>query len=294
VSGRSATVAAADALTLPVRVDDPDELARLAAWRARGVDDETAACCLLAGRLDRMIDDRRARHRHVVVACLPKCASTYLDALLVHATGFRRYLLNTTGHDTERNIDARSIPMFLAGDTVSQEHMRATRENVRLLARLGVRPVVLVRDLLDLLVSMRDHAAREPGRGPAGHVPADFARWPPADRLELIVRFATPWLLTMVTSWLDAARELPTLWLRYDDVVGRPAETVGRVLDHVGVAVPRARIDEAVGRVDPATTRFNRGVSGRGRAELTEGQRSAVRAAAAAYRGTYDLSIVGL
>ena len=108
------------AVTLPVRVMDPEDLGRLSAWRGRGVDEETATFCLMMRRLERIIIANRDRRRHVLIACMPKSASTFLRTVLVEATGFESYLLNTAGSDTERNIDARSIPMFLSRDTVSQ------------------------------------------------------------------------------------------------------------------------------------------------------------------------------
>ena len=249
---------------------------------------------MTADAIDRLIDAERDRCRHVVVACMPKSASTFLCSLLAEATGYRPYLLNTLGHDTERTIDRLSIPTFLRRDTVSQEHMRATRENVRLLARMGVRPVVLVRDLMDVIVSACDHSEQVAGSGPAAHLPSDFDRWSREDRLWLVVRMGTPWFLNLVTSWIDAASRLDTLWITYDDVVGDTAATVRRALEHAGVVSDEGRIDAAIAGVDPSTTRLNRGVSGRGRAELSAPQQAAVREIADVYRGAYDLSIIGL
>jgi hypothetical protein len=103
-----------------------------------------------------------------------------------------------------------------------------------------------------------------------------------------------PWHLTFVSSWLDAQRELPVLWVSYEDVVQRTASTVARILDHAGVERKPADIERLAAEVDLENVRFNRGLSGRGESELTGAQRQAVRDLAAVYRGAYDFSLIGL
>lgn len=272
----------------------PAERDAIERHRAAGVDDTTIGVCLAHDRIDELIDRHRDLCRHIVVACMPKSASTYFCRALVNVTGFAPYLLNTAAGDTERNIDRASIPMFLRRDTVSQEHMRATASNVTLLRRMGIRPVVLVRDIFDVIVSACDHGEREHGSGPAAHMPPDFARWSRDERLWFIVRMGTPWFLSLVTSWIDAAKELDCLWVTYDEATGRTAAAVAAVLRHVGVAADQRRLAAGIAATAGDRTRFNRGQPGRGRTELTPAHRAAVREIAASHRGRYDLSKIGL
>lgn len=272
-----------------------DDRTAYARWQSQQVDSAIADLCLAGRVIDALIVQHRHRHPHIVVACFPKSASTFLNAALVHVTGYRSYLLNTAGYDNERNIDRLAVPMFLAQPTVSQEHMRATQPNLALLEALDLRPVVLVRNLFDCIISSRDHALNESIIGPNAHAPRTFAAWPSEEQNWFLIRMAAPWYLTFYTSWLDAAKNLPTLFITYEQVVHHAADTVAAILDHTGINnFPRANIERSLAAFSAAGTRLNQGVSGRGCAELSPAQQQALRDLASVYRNTYDLSRIGL
>jgi hypothetical protein len=287
--------------TVALRIDA--EADRVDDWRRRGADDATIAFCAAIGNLDQIIDANVGRKHHILVSSFPKSASTYLNKLLLRVTGFRQYWLNSAGHDNERNLELTAVPMFLAQHTVTQDHMRATLANVVLLQRMQIRPIVLVRNIFDVIVSSRDHS-RTPGnpgnsgggeiRGPNAHTPADFTTWSDEDQAWFIIRMGLPWYFTFLASWQDAQRALPVLWINYEDVVQRTAATVERILQHAGVNLPDVDIERLVTGVPLDNVRFNRGVSGRGVLELSAPQQQAVRDLASAYRGACDFSMIGL
>jgi hypothetical protein len=281
----------ADAL---VRLTEPADVAYLQAWRAETGDEDIAASCAVTRILDRIIDRWRGRRHHVLVSSFPKSASTFLHEVLTGATGFRTHLLHATGQDNERNIEPHRVPLFMARHTVSQEHMRATRRNTELLRRMGVRPVVLVRNLFDVLVSSGDHAVSEGAVGPVSHAPPDLPSWPPDRRLDYLARMAAAWYLSLYASWIDASKELDVLWITYDEVVSDTAHTARRVLEHSGVEADDEAIRTALARVDPKRTRFNKGVAGRGAQAFKADQVNMVRMAGAAYGPGYDFSRIGL
>ncbi|HWB20300.1 MAG TPA: sulfotransferase domain-containing protein [Phycisphaerales bacterium] len=272
----------------------PDDLSALSRWIAAGVNDLTQSLCMAGRQIDRVIDDHAADHPHIVIACFPKSASTFLATFMAAATGFRSYLLNTSGYDNERNIDRLSIPMFLAQPTVSQEHMRATVPNVAILKRMSIRPVVLVRNIFDCIISSRDHARSQSIVGPNAHVPHDFASWPIEAQDWFIVRMGVPWYLTFFASWMDASNQLPVLWLTYESLIGDPVKSALAIADHVGISLSASVAERSLQSIDPLAIRLNTGVSGRGERELSPSQMNAVRETAGVYRGYYDLSMIGL
>ncbi|MBT8484806.1 MAG: hypothetical protein HKO59_15105 [Phycisphaerales bacterium] len=239
----------------------------------------------------RLARTRGRDHPHIVIACFPKSGSTFLATTLARATGFRPYLLNPIGHDTERDIRPLSIPMFLTQPTVSQEHMHARTENVRWLRLLGVRPVVLVRDVFDAVVSARDHVAPPGARGPAAHPPPDEND--PSVRQDLAIRAGVPWMIDFFTSWRAARAKLDVHFVTYDELVADPIATIERIFTHVGMRVPATQISDALASIRPSEVRFNRGRGGRGRLELTPAEIRLVEDIAGTERDA-DLSMIGL
>ena len=262
--------------------------------RERGADENTVRLCLGMSLLDRIIESNRGRKSHVFVTSFPKSGSTFLHRLALSATGYVDYLLDHFSEDQQQSVVLQWTPMFLAQNTVTQIHAFATAPNVRTLKQLWVKPVVLVRDLFDTLVSLRDHMVREDHIIPHAQVPAEFKLWSSEDQFWFIVRMITPWYLSFFASWRKSASELSVLWVKYERLVSDPAGTLQAVLEHSGVEIPSEGIANAIAQSDPARTRFNVGISGRGRQLLSQAQQQAVLQVAAAYRGAVDFSMIGI
>lgn len=280
--------------TLVLAMDSVDEIERVNAWRSWGASDDVIFTCAVNRRIERLAEVMAPEHRHILVASFPKAASTYLNNLLVEATGFRSYLLNTAGYDNERNIDPASIPMFMSLDTVSQEHMRATRPNRAWLQRMQIRPVVLVRNIFDALVSALDFVMQGHVVGPNAHLPPGFQQWSSSDQLWFMARMAAPWYLNFFASWQDAQHDLPTIWITYEDVTQHGVQTIARIARHTGVPIDSARAEHAIATADLQLSRFNCGRSGRGTQTFSQAQRQCVCDQAAAFCGVYDFSMIGL
>jgi hypothetical protein len=275
-------------------LDDPDDHRWVRGWRAEGANEDTVACCAVTRIHDRVIRRNQPLGRHVLVTSFQKSASTFLCDVLVRATGFKLHLLHATGRDNERNAEIQRLPLFLIRDTVSQEHMRATIPNIDLLRRMGVRPVVLVRNIFDALVSLRDHWLGEEPVSPIAHVPAGYATWSGEAQLWFVVRLATPWYLNFHASWMERGNQVKALWVGYDEVVSQTADAVARITEHSALQIQRADIDRAISAVELSKVRFNRGISGRGCAVLSAPQQQAVRDIAAAFNGACDFAGIGL
>lgn len=262
--------------------------------RARGADDATVQLCLGMSRLDEIIENNRDRKKHVVVFSFPKSGSTYLHRLLLASTGYVDYLLDHCSEDHQQTLVQQWAPMFLAQNTVSQIHAFATAPNMRLIKTLGIRPVVMVRNLFDALVSLRDHIMNEDYVIPVAQIPIEFREWSQTDQFWFLARMAAPWYLNSFVSWQRAAKTNSVLWTRYDELVADPFSTIKRVLAHATITCDEHRIRKAIAECDPRTVRFNVGVSGRGASLLSPAQQRAIRETAAVYRDTCDFSMVGL
>ena len=277
----------------PVQIDDK-MMAMVRSLRARGADDDIVQLCLGMSRLESIIQAHRNRKRHVVVFSFPKSGTTYLHRLILKCTGFVDYLLDHCSEDQQQCLVQQWAPLFLSQNTVSQIHAFATAPNLRMIQKLGIRPVVMVRNLFDVLVSLRDHILNEDHVIPVAQIPIEFREWSEQDQLWFLVKVATPWYLNSFVSWQRASRQLNVLWMTYEQLIADPQKAVRLVLEHSDVPVDPDRIRQAIGNIDPNTTRFNVGVSGRGTRVFSTEQMAEVRATAAVFKNAFDFPLIGI
>ncbi|HSM15801.1 MAG TPA: sulfotransferase domain-containing protein, partial [Gemmatimonadales bacterium] len=182
--------------------------------------------------------------------------------------------------------------------TVTQQHVRATGPNLELMHWFGIRPVVLVRNLFDTVVSIRDYLFTEGfNKFPSLYVTEQMADLTRERQFDLLILHALPWYFNFYVSWFDTCRQnsIDALWLRYDDLIQDWAGGIRQVLDFYHIQAPEQDIHATLERLhagDPSEVRINVGVSGRGN-DLTEPQRDRIREQAACYPWV-DFTAVGI
>ena len=217
---------------------------------------------------------------HIVLACQPKSGSTFLRNVLVEVTGFRDLYLC---HHTELASQDLFYPVLLeyaVKPTVTHQHVRATRANVQLAEAFGIRPVVLVRNLYDVIVSLRDFFSDGAVHGTLLDTD-EWMRSTPERQADLLIDLVVPWHLEFLAGWQRVAAEkrLPVMWMTYEEMVADKPAAVRNVLSFQGLGTTNERIEAALRKVEsqPVRNRFNRGISGRGNKGLsveTKGQDS--------------------
>lgn len=228
------------------------------------------------------------RARCLFVTAMPKSGSTLLVKALAEATGYIELFLGAD-HLNEQDLYLPKLVDAWSMNVVCHQHTRATRANLALMREFAIRPVVLVRDLADALVSLCDHLESESAETPVLNVGPDFIARPRAARLDMVIDLAAPWYLQFFAGWQTA--DIDRLLLRYEDLAADKAGTVARVL-----AFHKLEADglaDAVARAEGAETRFNRGVPGRGRQQMTAEQRARLAALGRHFPGV-DLTPIGL
>jgi Sulfotransferase domain len=233
--------------------------------------------------------------RHLFIACVPKSASTFLKDLLVNLTGYRDLFMVYAAGQNEHEIYLPTLRECAHLDTVTQQHCRASDANVHLMQAFGIRPVVLVRNIFDSVMSLLDfynHGAFQNSYFSAG--------WPMLDeetKIDLLIENVIPWYLQFVASWDLAERQkrLEVLWLSYEDLVADKPSSVQKVLEFYGLGAPRRGIEQRIGELESEgrKIRFNKGVTGRGRLGLKDRQKAQIRRLIRYYPST-DFVRIGL
>jgi hypothetical protein len=243
---------------------------------------------------------RKLRSRDVrclMIVAMPKTSSTFLSHILGRLLGWEHSYFASDYYNLEQELYRPRIVDAFGRGTVVQQHFRANTPNLQLLKRYGIRPTVLVRDVFDIVASLRDHLNQERQDNiPSLYVPAEFRTFTPEAQFDFIIRFFGPWLLSFYASWVAAERDgrAELLWIRYEDCLPDYTDVVRRIARHYGVTTTDEAIAAALRNPGQrATRRFNQGVAGRGRSLLSSAQIAELETMARCYP-SIDFAPIGI
>lgn len=212
------------------------------------------------------------QQRCIFIACFPKSGSTYMARLLeaaTHRSGLKAaYLM---GHN-EQNIDEKALARCVRKLSVVQQHTQGGDCNVNLLAKFHLQPIILTRNLPDIAISLLDHLhLHQHTRNPMAFAPGNFFDWPQEEQLRWIIWAYMPWYFSFYQSWKTNGSRVNALWVEFNDMISRPVEVVGGLLQKMGLPCDMKALEQSS---DPHNsgkhTRINKGVAGRGSQLSTE------------------------
>ena len=211
---------------------------------------------------------------YVFVACMPRTGSTFLTETLCELTGFKRVELTDAYAENEQELDVPRLLDAWSYGSVTQQHVVANARTVELMRDFGIRPVVLVRDLVDVVASIRHFLLTEGcGKWPTFFTTDErFRQLDEAAQYEQIVELGLPWYFDFFVSWVGVAQQgtLETLWLRYEDAVADWPGALRRIAEYYGLEARPAAIEAALARTTAraSSLRLNKGAPGLGRSAL--------------------------
>lgn len=212
----------------------------------------------------------------LLLAFAPKAAGTY----------FRQAAINAIGGQLVRGAHAQGgrdgtpyLPNFLAcyldadaPPAVMHLHMQALDANRHFIDALGLKPVIMLRSLPDLLASFWDMLDADPAARAEGlncRIPADFAALSRAQKSAFMIDVIAPWYASYFATWKAFSDDAPdaVCVLRYQDFRVSPADALHKALRHAGFSVSAAACEHALAQVwaERANHRYNKAVPGRGR-----------------------------
>jgi tetratricopeptide (TPR) repeat protein len=234
--------------------------------------------------------------RHIFIACVPKSASTFLKNLLVNLTAFQDVFMVYAAGQNEHELYLPTVREFAHFDTVTQQHCRASDANVQIMQAFEIRPVVLVRNIFDSVMSLLDFYNKS-GAFWNSYFRADFLSLDEETKIDLLIDNVIPWYFQFVASWdlVEKQRRLDIHWLTYEDLIADKPAAVLDLLKFYGLGAPRKSLEAKIRETESQERkiRFNKGVAGRGQTGLSERQKARVRELAR-YYPTTDFGRIGL
>jgi hypothetical protein len=213
----------------------------------------------------------------LLFAFAPKAAGTFLRSAAIEAVGGQlvRVVHAQGGRDAQPYL-----PIFIAyyqgglceGPLVAHLHMQALPANRHFLEALGIRPIIMLRPIPDMLASYWDMlAASEEARAEGLNcpIPAEFPEFGKGEKADFMIDMIAPWYVGYFATWLDFARERPedVCVLNYAEFTADPAAVLQRALSHADLPRSRDACQAALDLAwkDRGNLRFNKGAAGRGR-----------------------------
>jgi hypothetical protein len=214
-------------------------------------------------------------HECIVIACMPKSGSTFLSSALSKLVGSKTYFFPTYGGGrNEQNFYPPALIDIYGKKSVSQIHLKATEANLRLIEKFSVKPIILVRNIFDVVISLRDHFHNESTSVPFVWANDKFFELDESVQLDFIIELAIPWYINFYVSWFAVYKEgiVNPIWLTYEEVITDPKVKLRFIMDSYSIKKSDEEIENALQQVGRKKVRFNKGVSGRGYQMLTETQ----------------------
>ena len=219
----------------------------------------------------------------LLLAFAPKAAGTYFRQAAIHATGGQ--LVRGT-HAQGGRDGTPYLPNFLAcyldaeaPPAIMHLHMQALAANRHFIETLGLKPVIMLRSLPDLLASFWDMLDADPAARAEGlncRIPADFAALGHAQKSAFMIDVIAPWYASYFATWKAFCDDAPgeVCVLHYQGFRDRPADALHKALTHAGFSVSTAGCEHALAQVwaARASHRYNKAVPGRGREYFSPSQ----------------------
>lgn len=233
--------------------------------------------------------------KHIFIACVPKSASTFLKDVLVYVTGYRELFAVYAAGQAEHEIYLPTLREMAHANTVTQQHCRASDANIHLMQGFGIRPIVLVRNIFDSVMSLLDFYNR--GAFQTSYFRGDWPALNEETKIDLLIEHVIPWYFQFVASWdlVEKQKRVELQWLTYEELVADKPAAVLKVLEFYGLGAPRRGVEQRIKQIESEERkiRFNKGVTGRGKSGLKEQQQDRIRRLAR-YHPSVDFGRIGL
>jgi hypothetical protein len=248
-----------------------------------------------------------SRSKNVIVLASPKSAGSFFHFALIETLGYHKNLFSYKAGFSHHNLYWPKVVGVKASglDTVAHHHSFGNQDNVSLIKRGQLIPIVLIRNIFDSLISLRDHLlkAKEEETGWC------FGALSPTllkkikllgskEQLDFLIDRFAHLFFDFYLSWLEASKSevINPLFISYEELVNDKVGTIVKAARFIGEDLADARVRSCVQELETnrrKEIRFNEGRCGRGREILSEEQIQKIINIAEFYK-TSDLEPLGI
>ncbi len=216
----------------------------------------------------------------ILVACMPKSASTFLTRTLSFLLGLPNARFTYSHQRNEQQFYLPNLLLSLNTGTVAQHHAKASQPNLELIDLFSIRVILLVRNIFDIVPSLIDHY-NDPSNHtytPMAYLSNRFRQLQSEEQINFIIDLILPWYFNFYVSWWENCDKLKIspLWITYEELASDNLTTMHKILHFLKIAKTNSEIQTAIESAKKTHIRFNKGQAGRGKLQLTSKQRQKI------------------
>ncbi len=231
-------------------------------------------------QLDYILQNKLKTLDWLYLAALPKSGSTFIAKKLTSLLAQQGYIHGFPfGYSMDRpqDLDIMYIAMLSQNKFVCQSHTSGSLFNTELMRRYHIKPVILMRDLRDQLLSNHDHfyTRKEGLLSPIGSVQSmKDENWFEKDRLERLrhlIKFILPGIVDWCNKWYENRSRVEHLVIKYEELHTNKITLFERVLDFYGLSVSEEILKENLEKdQEKELQRLNKAIPSRWKTEFPE------------------------
>jgi len=201
----------------------------------------------------------RADKRLIVVAAAPRTGSTFLSNVLSQFTASPYFRLSSAYGTNENDLSLPALCFINPTGCVSQLHMKGTYHNAKLIQKFGIKPIILVRNIHDTIISLMNDLKKKReiedyGTGKTGYsfMWQDMSTKKHDDEqlIDMIIDLAIPWYVNFYVSWhrLCEQQMIDAKWVTYEDLMKDKNQVVNDILNFVDAKQIAGNSDEILSK----------------------------------------------
>lgn len=187
----------------------------------------------------------------IFLSALPKSGSTHFCHLLSAYTGKTVLSLHTQNRFRE-DLDSRVLTLSCRAAAIMQGHNPAGDELSFFLQTSAIRPIILLRNIFDCIISYVAHLERSVHLRRHGF---SFAGMSDQEKLDYAIRHLAPNHVHFVASWKKYAEKRACLFLSYENNISDWHQALKLSIDYIGAPWDPKRAEQAIATLEAFSAR---------------------------------------
>ncbi len=227
----------------------------------------------------------------ILVSAMPRSGSTFLSNSIMNLTGLRYFRLCSAYSTNEHDLYLPSLFIATKVGCISQMHMKGTFHNVGLAKAFGIKPILLVRNIFDVIISLKNdlrkkQSSRHCLNGMDGYsfIWQDQYTKSYSDEklIDMIIDLAVPWYVNYYASWyrLEQLKRIDVMWVRYEELMLNKFDRISEILKFTNMEMlpdlSNEVIDKILNSEYDTFNKSNKGRFGKGKEILTKEQQQKI------------------